>query len=90
MSKTDTCLRCGKQGHNSAACPVPLFPHTVEPYDGHERMVRCIDCVRRGVYNDHYGKRAPAGCANYVPSMASTLQHCGWFRGLPKHARASA
>jgi hypothetical protein len=70
--------------------PIPTAPHTVEPYDGHDRMVRCSGCVRSQVYNDHYGRRTPTGCISYVPSMAAMLRHCGYFRGLPRHARASA
>lgn len=86
------CTRCGKQGHRASNCTLPTADHTAEPFDAIDeaRMVRCIDCIRRGIYNDNYGRRAPTGCASYVPSMANTLQHCGWFRGLPRHARAAA
>jgi hypothetical protein len=84
------CTRCGKQGHRASNCRIPAAEHIAEPYDGQEGMVRCIDCVRRGIYDDYYGRRTPTGCACYVPSMASTLQHCPWFRTMPKHLRAAA
>lgn len=59
---------------------VPIAPHTVEPYDGHEGMVRCIHCKRAGV-PDYMGR---GGCVRYVPSMRAVPQHCGRFVGVSK------
>ena len=75
MSKTDTCLRCGKLGHTSSSCKLPLADHVVEPYDGQEGMVRCTSCQRQGVLS--YDKRR--GCPSFIPSMAAVLRHCAWF-----------
>lgn len=56
---------------------IPIAPHTVEPYDGHDRMVMCSTC-KRGAVPDHMGR---GGCIRYVPSMKHVPQHCGRFVG---------
>jgi hypothetical protein len=71
-----TCTRCDKTGHNWTMCPIPTAPHVVEPYDGHEGMVRCADC-RRASVPDYYGH---GGCPLYVPSMRMVLVHCSRFK----------
>lgn len=53
---------------------IPIAPHIVEPYDGHEGMVRCCDC------KDSQGSNGNYRCPRYVPSMASVMQHCEKFR----------
>lgn len=79
MSKSDTCLRCGKPGHTSSSCPLPIAPHKVEPYDSNDRMVRCIECQRQGVLS--WDRKR--GCLSYVPSLAAVFQHCSWFLHIP-------
>ena len=55
---------------------IPIAEHVVEPYDGTEGMVRCIDCGWR--FN----------CRNRVPSMDQIRQHCHQFRPKPSTNRA--
>lgn len=90
MSKTDTCLKCGRVGHTSSSCTRPIgLPSpqiTVEPFDGTEGMVTCTDCARRGI-PDYHGR---GGCTRYVPAMARTLQHCNWHRRAVRNPRHHA
>lgn len=80
MSKTDTCLKCGRVGHTSSSCTRPIsMPSpqiTVEPYDGNDRMVCCNDCARKGVPD----WRGHGGCAQFVPAMATIPRHCSTYR----------
>lgn len=57
--------------------PIPIAPHTVEPYDGNDRMVTCAKCLGSAGSNGNYR------CPRYVPSMATVPQHCNRYRSKP-------
>lgn len=75
MSRTDTCLRCGQQGHTSSSCKRPIgpTPHRAEPFDGHDRdMHSCTDCARRmGCKQRVPSITQPVRCAGFKPSRSS-------------------
>lgn len=56
---------------------IPIAPHFVEPYDGHDRMVVCVDC--KG--SERKGHAGEFKCLRFVPSMAHQQMHCQRFRG---------
>lgn len=69
MSRDDTCLRCGQQGHTASSCKRPVGPPElkVEPFDATDRdMHRCSDCARR------------LGCKQRIPSITQPVRCAGF------------
>lgn len=69
MSRDDTCLRCGQQGHTASSCKRPIGPPVlkVEPFDATDRdMHRCSDCARR------------LGCKQRIPSITQPVRCAGF------------
>jgi hypothetical protein len=71
MSKTDTCTKCGREGHTASSCKrIVSAPHTSEPWDGQDRdMHKCSDCARL------------RRCGDYVPSIIQPIR-CGRFMAI--------
>lgn len=75
MSRDDTCLRCGQQGHTASSCKRPVGPPElkVEPFDATDRgMHRCSDCARRLGYPQRIPSiTQPVRCASFRPRTSS-------------------
>jgi hypothetical protein len=93
MSKTDTCVRCGRTGHNSAACTVlPAAVGCSECATAHSRPLYggyrngCTECAARRIAQSQDAFfSAAAGAA--TPGMRSALQQAfgaQWKHGLAR------